>query len=260
MQKNSLQEIADVHIKIIHGTTSICIFLEAESPEKDKSTSQRHLLNPTNCNKRQENGPMFFKGMLHPLMREYLKLEFSGVGYRSFHRFYKKLVSSLICLYAELEWMWRTVDTIWAFTASSMMIFFLEITWAITLFVQICVRNEESLCSYCWSRVLAITKGWRRALFYLPLSCILAWKPHKLGLSYVAAGLLAILSLLHIASSALGRRISCQSSSGTDSVGESLLNARPENYDRFEEVLVPEVLDDGVSGPTVRVGDSDGEI
>ncbi|KAF7413934.1 hypothetical protein HZH68_002423 [Vespula germanica] len=75
-----------------------------------------------------------------------------------------------------------------------------------------------------------------------------------------APGLLAILSLLHIASSALGRRISCQSSSGTDSVGESLLNARPENYDRFEEVLVPEVLDDGVSGPTVRVGDSDGEI
>lgn len=53
-----------------------------------------------------------------------------------------------------------------------------------------------------------------------------------------SAGLLAILSLLHIASSALGRRISCQSSSGTDSVGESLLNARPENYDRFEEVLV----------------------
>ncbi|XP_035721640.1 uncharacterized protein LOC118441406 [Vespa mandarinia] len=145
-------------------------------------------------------------------------------------------------------------------TASSLMIFFLEITWAITLFVQICVRNEESLCSYCWSRVLAITKGWRRALFYLPLSCILAWKPHKLGLSYVAAGLLVILSLLHIASSALGRRISCQSSSGTDSVGESLLNTRPENYDRFEEVLVPEVLDDGVSGPTVRIGDSDGEI
>ncbi|XP_015188436.1 PREDICTED: uncharacterized protein LOC107072763 isoform X4 [Polistes dominula] len=167
--------------------------------------------------------------------------------------------------------MWRTVDTIWGFTLrednstcvlpiSSMMIFFLEITWAVTLFVQICVRSEEALCSYCWSRVLAITRGWRRTLFYLPLSCILAWKPHKLGLSYVAAGLLAVLSFLHIASSVLDRRLASQSNSGTDSVGESLLNARAENYDRFEEVLISEVLDDGVSGPTVRIGDSDGEI
>lgn len=54
----------------------------------------------------------------------------------------------------------------------------------------------------------------------------------------LAAGLLAVLSLLHIASSALGRRDACQSSAGADSVGESLLNSRQENYDRFEEVLV----------------------
>ncbi|KAK9301930.1 hypothetical protein QLX08_005862 [Tetragonisca angustula] len=145
-------------------------------------------------------------------------------------------------------------------TAASGLIFFLEITWAITLFVQICVRNDESLCSCCWSTVLALTRGWRRALFYLPLSCTLAWKPHSLLLSYVAAGLLAVLSLLHIATSALDGRGPCQMSNTTDSVGESLLNTRPENYDRFEEVLVTEVLDDGVSGPTGRVGDSDGEI
>ncbi|XP_076169489.1 uncharacterized protein LOC143147783 isoform X2 [Ptiloglossa arizonensis] len=74
-------------------------------------------------------------------------------------------------------------------TAASGLIFFLEITWAITLFVQICVRNDESLCSCCWSGVLTITRGWRRALFYLPLSCILAWKPHSLWLSYVAGNL-----------------------------------------------------------------------
>ncbi|XP_076245338.1 uncharacterized protein LOC143185906 [Calliopsis andreniformis] len=145
-------------------------------------------------------------------------------------------------------------------TAASGLIFFLEITWAITLFVQICVRNDESLCFCCWLGVLAITRGWRRALFYLPLSCILAWKPHNLWLSYVAAGLLAVLSLLHIASSAMGSRGPCQMNSTTDSVGESLLNTRPDNYDRFEEVLVTEVLDDGVSGPTGRLGDSDGEI
>ncbi|KAG7198913.1 hypothetical protein KM043_015730 [Ampulex compressa] len=145
-------------------------------------------------------------------------------------------------------------------TAASGLIFFLEVTWAITLFVQICVRNDESLCSYCWSGVLAITSGWRRALFYLPLAGVLAWKPYNLWLSNVAAGLLAVLSLLHIASSALGRRGPCQPSSGADSVGESLLNPRPENYDRFEEVLVTEVLDDGVSGQTGRMGDSDGEI
>ncbi|XP_014482895.1 PREDICTED: uncharacterized protein LOC106748664 isoform X2 [Dinoponera quadriceps] len=122
------------------------------------------------------------------------------------------------------------------------------------------VTNEDSLCSHCWLGVLATTRGWRRALFYLPLSCILAWRPNRLWLSYVAAGLLAVLSLLHIASSALGRRGPCQSSTGTDSVGESLLNSRQENYDRFEEVLVTEVLDDGVSAPGRCPGDSDGEI
>ena len=52
-----------------------------------------------------------------------------------------------------------------------------------------CFRNDESLCSCCWSTVLTITRGWRRALFYLPLSCTLAWKPHSLLLSYVAGKL-----------------------------------------------------------------------
>ncbi|XP_029659937.1 uncharacterized protein LOC115233577 isoform X2 [Formica exsecta] len=223
--------------------------------------------------------------------------------------------------------------------AASGAIFFLEVTWAITLFVQLCVRNdklnrrrglkgpqgtiveskprqdntekkqrkasrqlptrsevcpsfprvsrrtdeetrttgkhldkalrckgrslyknEDSFCSRCWSNVLKTTRGWRRALLYLPLSCVLAWRPNKLWLSYVAAGLLAVLSLLHIASSALGRRDPCQSNAGTDSVGESLLNSRQDNYDRFEEVLVTEVLDDCVSGSGRCPGDSDGEI
>ncbi|XP_076289289.1 uncharacterized protein LOC143213383 isoform X2 [Lasioglossum baleicum] len=127
--------------------------------------------------------------------------------------------------------------------------------------IGIYVTNDESLCSCCWSGVLAITNGWRRALFYLPLSCVLAWKPHSLWLSYVAAGLLAVLSLLHIASSALGDRSSvCQISNTTDSVTESLLNTRNEHYDRFEEVLVTEVMDDGMTGPTERMGNSDGEM
>ncbi|XP_024937576.1 uncharacterized protein LOC107264540 isoform X2 [Cephus cinctus] len=121
------------------------------------------------------------------------------------------------------------------------------------------VTNEDSICSCCWFGVLSLTRGWRKALLYLPLSCLLAWKPHRLWLSFVAAGLLAVLSLLHVASSALNRRNS-QSSGGLDSVGESLLNGRPESYDRFEEVLVTEVLDDGVSGPPGRMGDSDGEM
>ncbi|RLU18990.1 hypothetical protein DMN91_009348 [Ooceraea biroi] len=145
-------------------------------------------------------------------------------------------------------------------TAASGIIFFLEVTWVITLFVQLCIRNEDTFCSRCWSNVLDVTRGWRRAVFYLPLSCILAWRPNKLWLSYVAAGLLAVLSLLHIASSALRRRGPCQLSTGIDSVGESLLNSRQENYDRFEEVLVTEVLDDGLSGPGRYPVDSDGEI
>ncbi|KYM92505.1 hypothetical protein ALC53_00961 [Atta colombica] len=116
-------------------------------------------------------------------------------------------------------------------------------------------RNEDSLCSCCWFSVLAATRGWRRALFYLPLSCILAWRPNKLWLSYVAAGLLAVLSLLHIASSALERRDPCQSNIGTDSVGESLLNSRQENYDRFEEVLDQDAV---LGTATARYDTNDG--
>ncbi|XP_020295960.1 uncharacterized protein LOC109860943 [Pseudomyrmex gracilis] len=144
-------------------------------------------------------------------------------------------------------------------TAASGVILFLEVTWAITLFVHLCTRNEESLCLRCWSNTLIATWGWRRALFYLPLSCILAWEPNRLWLSYVAAGMLAVLSVLHIVSSTLEWRESCQSRANADSVGESLLNSRPENYDRFEEVLVTEVFDN-VSGSGRCPGDSDGEI
>ncbi|XP_046589685.1 uncharacterized protein LOC107224656 isoform X5 [Neodiprion lecontei] len=144
--------------------------------------------------------------------------------------------------------------------AASVVIFFMEITWVVSLFIQVCIRNDDSLCWGCWSGVLAITGGWRRAIFYLPLSCILAWKPHRLWLSFVAAALLAVLSLLHILSSALSRRGS-QLSGGADCVGESLLNTRPESYDRFEDVLkVTEVLDDGVPGSTNRMVESDGEM
>ncbi|XP_033211805.1 uncharacterized protein LOC117169505 [Belonocnema kinseyi] len=144
-------------------------------------------------------------------------------------------------------------------TGASVVIFFLEVTWAITLFIQICVKNDESLCWNCWSSVLMITRGWRRSLFYLPVSCILAWKPYRLWLSFVAAGLLAILALAHIASSALDRRSFCQMNGGVDQIGESLLHTRPDCYDHFEEVLVTEVLDDG-SGAQGRYVDSDGEI
>lgn len=51
---------------------------------------------------------------------------------------------------------------------------------------ELCSRNDESLCWNCWASVLMITRGWRRSLFYLPVSCILAWKPYRLWLSFVA--------------------------------------------------------------------------
>ncbi|KAK0174152.1 hypothetical protein PV328_007261 [Microctonus aethiopoides] len=80
-----------------------------------------------------------------------------------------------------------------------------------------------------------------------------------LGVCTAIAGLLAALSLLHIIISLLsGRKLN---RSGIDSMGESLLNTRPEIYDRFEEVLVTDVLDDVVIGGTTgRLGDSDGEM
>ncbi|KAK0169084.1 hypothetical protein PV327_002830 [Microctonus hyperodae] len=77
--------------------------------------------------------------------------------------------------------------------------------------------------------------------------------------STCTSGLLAALSVLHVIMSLLsGRNLN---RSGIDSMGESLLNTRPEIYDRFEEVLVTDVLDDVVIGGTTgRLGDSDGEM
>lgn len=144
-------------------------------------------------------------------------------------------------------------------TGASVVIFLLEVTWAITMFIQIIVKNDESLCWNCWASVLMITRGWRRSLFYLPVSCILAWKPYRLWLSFVAAGLLAVLSLAYIATSAIDHRSPDRTSTGIDQLGESLLHTRPECYDHFEDVLVTEVLDD-VSGSQGRYIDSDGEI
>ncbi|KAK0093017.1 hypothetical protein PV326_000097 [Microctonus aethiopoides] len=84
--------------------------------------------------------------------------------------------------------------------------------------------------------------------------CLVFWRG-----SHTTSGLLAALSLLHIIISLLsGRKLN---RSGIDSMGESLLNTRPEIYDRFEEVLVTDVLDDVVIGGTTgRLGDSDGEM
>ena len=84
----------------------------------------------------------------------------------------------------------------------------------------------ETDCEYC-ERLTFSTTCYDDAL-QLNYSCTI---PLPL------AGLLAVLSLLHIASSAFERRASCRSG-GMDSVGENLLNSGPESYDRFEEVLV----------------------
>lgn len=92
--------------------------------------------------------------------------------------------------------------------------------------------------------------------------------------------MLAVLSLLHIASSALEQQGPCQP--GVESIAENFLNSRQINYDRFEEVLVSifkitlfiliiscinshmfkvtEVFDDGMSVPGHYPGDSDGDI
>ncbi|XP_003427259.1 uncharacterized protein LOC100679964 isoform X1 [Nasonia vitripennis] len=136
---------------------------------------------------------------------------------------------------------------------------FLEIEWVIDKFVQVCIRNEESFGVRCWSVTLAATSGWRRGLFYLPVACLLAWKPHQLWLAFFDAGLLVILSAIHAAISALDYRSTCECQQASHSMGESLLHTNPDCYNHFEEVLVTEVLDDCVSSRP-GFGGSDGEL
>nr|XP_015840929.1 PREDICTED: uncharacterized protein LOC103315080 isoform X2 [Tribolium castaneum] len=121
---------------------------------------------------------------------------------------------------------------------SSAAVLFLEVTWVVTLFLQLCVRAESRVFR-CWS-VFSWLEGWKKSLLYGPLGAVPLICPHKLWLSYVAAGQLVALAFFHFVLSFKGRRRRKRK--------DRLLHADIDSFEsKFEEVT--EVLDDGLPEP-----------
>ncbi|VVC31406.1 Transmembrane protein 72 [Cinara cedri] len=79
----------------------------------------------------------------------------------------------------------------------ALLVFFLEITWAITLFLNVCIKNEFSPIFNFWEVVLWL-RLWKKSLLYTVFAVVLFFWPHGLWLSNVAGALLLWLSFLYI--------------------------------------------------------------
>lgn len=111
------------------------------------------------------------------------------------------------------------------FRLASLIVFFLEITWAVTLFLQVCVRNEQNAVFQCWEKVLWINR-WKKTVIYWSFSILLILKPHRLWLSSVAGIMLVLLGILYL--------VLCFGSRGRGSGKETLLHNQDDYYDRQE--------------------------
>ncbi|KAK7791570.1 hypothetical protein R5R35_002861 [Gryllus longicercus] len=116
---------------------------------------------------------------------------------------------------------------------ASVIVFFLEITWAITLFLHVCLRNEYSPGLRCWDAVLWIDL-WKKSVLYAAFSVALFVRPHRLWLSSVAGVMLVLLALMYLVLTCRGRM----------EVKETLLQDREESYDRFDDMT--EGVDDSL--------------
>lgn len=120
----------------------------------------------------------------------------------------------------------------------ALIIFILEITWAVTLFLQVCVRDENSLVWRCWDVVLWLNL-WKRGLLYLFLSTILFLRPHRLWLSIVAGMQLIVLGVCYLL-------LTFRKQMQRKNSGRLLLSRSPSQEDRFEDT---DLLDESLPGP-----------
>uniref|UniRef100_A0A1B6DE42 Uncharacterized protein n=1 Tax=Clastoptera arizonana TaxID=38151 RepID=A0A1B6DE42_9HEMI len=67
----------------------------------------------------------------------------------------------------------------------SIIVFVFEIAWAVTLFLQVCLKNENSMVYKGWDIVLWC-RLWKRSLLYMFFATYLFLKPHRLWLSLVS--------------------------------------------------------------------------
>nr|XP_053631245.1 uncharacterized protein LOC128687679 [Cherax quadricarinatus] len=105
-------------------------------------------------------------------------------------------------------------------------LFFLEITWAVTLFLRVCIRNESSRVLGCWSLVLWLDT-WKKCIIYWSVAAAVLLRPHTLWLTSVSGGLLLLLGVLHLL-------LLCKKKFESK---EPLLDVKEDSYDRFEEEM-----------------------
>ncbi|XP_047490689.1 uncharacterized protein LOC125040192 [Penaeus chinensis] len=112
----------------------------------------------------------------------------------------------------------------------SITLLFLEVTWVVTLFLTVCVRNESSRVFACWGVVLWLDT-WKKALLYWTFASLLLIKPHTLWLTTVSGGMLIGLGFLHLLL-VYKKKLEAK---------EALLEAKEDSYDRYEEEGEPTV-------------------
>lgn len=130
---------------------------------------------------------------------------------------------------------------------AALVVFFLEITWAVTLFLQVCLRHDDGMgggCLRCWDGVLWCG-SWKKGVLYAIFGAVILLRPHRLWLSPASGVMLLLLASLYFLLTFKIRR----------EAKETLLQGREESYDRFDEM--PEVLDDTLPEPLPRRGYTD---
>ncbi|XP_076028346.1 uncharacterized protein LOC143017465 isoform X2 [Oratosquilla oratoria] len=106
----------------------------------------------------------------------------------------------------------------------TLVLLFLETTWAVRLFLQVCIRNDNSRILTCWSAVEWLDT-WKKATLYAVSAIAVLVKPHRLWLTTLAGSQLCVLAGLHLLLMCKARL----------DVKEALLEAKDDVYESEEE-------------------------
>ncbi|XP_071442489.1 uncharacterized protein [Hetaerina americana] len=133
----------------------------------------------------------------------------------------------------------------------SLLVFLLEIAWALQLFLHVCLRQEEggqpasdeTGCGSFRAAVQWCDKPSKKGFLYVVLGAvILLWPQHRLWLSPVAGVMLLLLSTLYFLLTLKKK----------GEARDTLLQGRDGSFDRFDDVS--EVLDDSLPEPLAPGG------
>ncbi|GAB6026140.1 hypothetical protein CHUAL_012337 [Chamberlinius hualienensis] len=118
------------------------------------------------------------------------------------------------------------------------LLFFLETTWIVSLFLNICLSDDGSWCIRYWDYVRRFD-GWKKGLLYIALATIMFMEPRSIWLAVISGTMMVVLALLYLLSS---YKIAVETK-------ETLLSPNEEQpYDRFEDI--PDDYDDTLPEPT----------